>query len=198
MKTRIISESINIRINVGNYQHIEIVKQAQEEISYENESDRISLEDNLMNDLINSIVRSMKEIPARLGKGISEAQDVEEAIASSLPKWLDKNPPNIADETKKKLSKVSSEQKENKDKCKNDILSVDGEEKVKNDLKSNDESDIASSKEEADKDFDYFVEKVSESKKSGVNPSELPLGDEEKNESDDSNIFDDEFGIFDF
>jgi hypothetical protein len=43
-KKRIISESINVRINVGNFQHIELVKQAQEEITYDNEEERVELE----------------------------------------------------------------------------------------------------------------------------------------------------------
>lgn len=198
MKKRIISESINIRINVGNYQHIEIVKQAQEEISYKDESERISLENLLTNDLINSVVRSMREIPSRLGKGVAEAQELEEQISSSIPKWLNENPPNIINETKKKLTKVSSDQKENKDKCVNEILDLDNGAEKKIAIKNESDSHKSSSDSDS-KEFDYFDEKVKEFERMGIDVNSLPsVEDEKESVSDNSNIVDDEFGIFDF
>ena len=63
MSTRKISECINIRINVGNYQHIELVKFAEEQIEFSTEAERIQKEDKLRDDLVASMTRSMKAIP---------------------------------------------------------------------------------------------------------------------------------------
>jgi hypothetical protein len=115
MNKRVISESINIRINVGNYQHIEITKQAQEEIEYETKEERLALEEDLSNDLISSVVASMRLVPQRLGKCIDNAQEVEDAISKAIPEWLENCPPNLANVPKANSNKVASEQKVNKD-----------------------------------------------------------------------------------
>ena len=39
---RKISECINLRINLGNYQHLELVKYGEEEIEYNNDEERIN------------------------------------------------------------------------------------------------------------------------------------------------------------
>ena len=194
MGNRVISESINIRINVGNYQHIEIVKQAQEEISFKNESERISLENSLTNDLVDSLIRSMKAVPERLGKGVPNAQELEESISKAIPEWLDGNPPNLINSTKEKLNKSSSEQKVNKSKA-DDILNVTEPE-------SKPESKPESSE---DSDFDYFAQKVEEL--GDTDTSSLPFDEknekqknEKQNEKDDSkfDLFgEDELGLFD-
>jgi len=115
MKKRVISESINIRINVGNYQHIEITKQAQEEIEYKNEEERLALEEGLSNDLISSVINSMRLVPQRLGKGVDNAQEVEESITKAIPQWFENSPPNLANVPKANSNKVASDQKANKD-----------------------------------------------------------------------------------
>jgi hypothetical protein len=121
---RVISECINVRINVGNYQHIEITKQASEEIEYENDEQRLELEQGLTNDLIDSVIKTMRTVPERLGKGVENAQDVEEAIAKAIPEWLEKNPPNLADKPKEAANKSAAEAKAHKDAA-NDLLDVE-------------------------------------------------------------------------
>jgi len=116
MSKRKISECMSIRINVGNYQHIELTKYAEEEIDYSTTSEREDKEDALRDDLINSLVRSMNEVPKRLGKGVEAAQEVEEAIVKAVPEWLKNNPvPNIANGAGKTNVCNSAEQKANKD-----------------------------------------------------------------------------------
>jgi hypothetical protein len=115
MAKRVISEAINIRINVGNYQHIEITKQAQEEIEYSSESERLEREAELSKDIIDSVISSMKLVPERLGKGVENAQEVEDSISKAIPEWLEKSPPNLANVPKKNSDKVAAEQKSNKD-----------------------------------------------------------------------------------
>ena len=115
MAKRVISEAINIRINVGNYQHIEITKQAQEEIEYSSESERLEKEAELSKDIVDSVISSMKLVPERLGKGIENAQEVEDAISKVIPEWFNENPPNLSNVPKKNSDKVAAEQKSNKD-----------------------------------------------------------------------------------
>jgi hypothetical protein len=124
-KTRKISECVNVRINVGNYQHIEVTKYAEEEITYETKEELIEFENDLTTDLVNSLVRSMKSIPEQLGKGVENAQEVEESIATAIPEWLANSPiPNIANQAKKQNLKIAAQQKDNKD-SQSDVLDVD-------------------------------------------------------------------------
>ena len=118
MSKRKIAECINIRINVGNYQHIELVKYAEEEIEYTSDADRQQKEDALRDDLISSVKRSMKAIPEKLGKGIENAVEVEQLIKKAIPEWLANGPvPNMANTAKKTEVRVAAEQKEQKDKA---------------------------------------------------------------------------------
>jgi hypothetical protein len=116
MAKRKIADCINIRIRTGDYQHIEIVKYAEEEIEYSNDQERIDCENKLTNDLFENIMRSMKSIADKTGKGKSEVIEVEQAIAKAIPEWLSNDPvPNIANNAKKVLNTVSNKQKEEKD-----------------------------------------------------------------------------------
>lgn len=116
MAKRKIAECVNIRINVGNYQHIELTKYAEEEIDFESVAERVQKEDALREDLIVNMMRSMKAIPERLGKGIDQAVAVEEAIQKAIPAWLENGPvPNIANGAKEKVIQITAEQKNNKD-----------------------------------------------------------------------------------
>jgi hypothetical protein len=114
---RKISECINIQINVGNYQHIAITKYAEEEIEYSSEVERTQKEDALTASLVESMTRSMKAIPEKLGKGVAEAIEVEQAIKKTIPEWLAKNiVPNIANNAKKQDNKIKNEQFDQLDK----------------------------------------------------------------------------------
>jgi len=116
MAKRKIAECINIRINVGNYQHIELTKNAEEEIEFDSDSVRIAKEDALRDELVTNMIRSMKAIPERLGKGVDQAVEVQEAIQKAIPAWLENGPiPNIANGAKEKVIQAAAEQKNNKD-----------------------------------------------------------------------------------
>jgi len=116
MAKRKIADCLNVRINVGNYQHIEITKYAEEEIEYSNEKERIQKEESLRDDLLTNLITSMKAIPERLSKGVQNAIEVQESIKKSIPEWLaNGHVPNIANMAKAKELQVAAEQKENKD-----------------------------------------------------------------------------------
>lgn len=115
MSKRKIAECINVRINIGNYQHIELTKYAEEEIEFSSTKELTEKEDSLRNDLIASLTRSMKAIPERLGKGVENAVEVEETLKKAIPAWLENNPvPNISNGAKKADIRNSAEQMANK------------------------------------------------------------------------------------
>lgn len=125
MSQRKISECISVRINVGNYQHIELTKYAEESIEYSSEQERIEKEDQLTNDLIISLRRGMKSIPEKLGKGIDQAIEVEESICKAIPEWLESSAvPNIANGAEKKYIQVVAEQKQKKDEATSNLSEV--------------------------------------------------------------------------
>lgn len=125
MSKRKIADCINIRINVGDYQHIEIVKYAEEEIDYGSDADRIAQEDSLRNSLVESMQRSLRYIPEKLKKGQAEAIEVEQSIARAIPAWLANDPvPNIANSAKKTFNTVVDKQQSAKNKAEKDIKDV--------------------------------------------------------------------------
>jgi len=125
MSQRKISECINVRINVGNYQHIELSKYAEETVEYSSKEELIQKEDSLRDDLIASVIRSMKAIPERLGKGVEAAIEVEESIKKAIPSWLENGAvPNIANLPKKKNLQDVAEQKNNKDESAKNLVEV--------------------------------------------------------------------------
>jgi hypothetical protein len=144
MPQRKISECIDLRINVGNYQHIGLTKYAEETIEYTTEEERIAKEDQLRDELVESLKRSMKAIPERLGKGIEEAIEVEEAIKKAIPEWLESGAvPNIANKAEKKLIQNAAEQKAEKDAATENMSEVtaqnaDGSEDVPSDTADED------------------------------------------------------------
>ncbi len=117
MTKRRISAAVAVRINVGNFQHIELVKQAEQEIEFSSREEMIQKEDELRNDLLASLKRDMAAVPASLNKGIEEAIKVEEAIKKAIPEWMGKEGvPNLANDAAKRLEvKVAAEQKAAKD-----------------------------------------------------------------------------------
>ena len=116
MSNRKISSCVNVRINVGNYQHIEFTQYAEEQIEFNSPDERIQKEDELFNELTQCIMRSLKSLPEKLGKGIDQAVEVQESIKKAIPAWLESNPvPNIANGAKKREIQATAEAKDNKD-----------------------------------------------------------------------------------
>lgn len=113
MTEKRISESINVRINVGNFQHIQITKYAEKTITYESAEEMVKKEDELTEELLANLIRNMKTIPSRLGKTTNAVVEVEESIIKVIPEWLEESPiPNLAKDVHEKYV---DEQKEEKD-----------------------------------------------------------------------------------
>lgn len=184
MSERKISECISIRINVGNYQHIELTKYAEEQIEYSTPKERMEKEDELRDDLVASIVRSMKAIPEKLGKGIEAAIEVEESIKKAIPEWMEKEAvPNLANTAKKKEIQNEAEQKEQKKKAEDNLSEVLTEDCSKKEAETS-----------ASSESDLFEEdEMPEPKK--VDGADDPIGEEESKEADDGfgdDFFDDD------
>ena len=95
-----------------------MTKYGEEEIEFTTKEERIKKEDSLRDELVASLVRSMKAIPEKLGKGIEQAVEVEESIKRAMPSWLATNPvPNLAhmpNEAKERNIQVTAEQEAHK------------------------------------------------------------------------------------
>jgi len=115
---RKISGCVNCRIRAGDYQHIEVVKYAEEEIEYSSKDDLKAQEDALNDDLIDCMLRSLTKTAERLGQGKAQAIEVEETLSTAIPEWLANDPvPNIANGAKKVLNTIADKQKSEKDKA---------------------------------------------------------------------------------
>jgi len=105
-----IAVNVNVRINVGNYQHIEKTVYAEKTISYNSKEEMVALEDLLFKETAENLVRNMKSLPEILGKKTDAVAKFEDSLVRSIPEWLEKNEiPNLA---KDNHNKVTSEQKE--------------------------------------------------------------------------------------
>lgn len=118
MSKRKIAGCVNVRIRAGDYQHIEVVKYAEEEIEYSSVAELKSKEDDLNSDLVDCMLRSLKATSDKLGKGKAEAIEIEQTLSKAIPEWLANDPvPNIANGAKKVLNTVADKQKVEKDKA---------------------------------------------------------------------------------
>jgi len=137
MTEKKIAECINVRVNVGNYQHIELTKYAEKTISYNNEEEMVRKEDELTEELVANLIRNMRRIPERLGKDTAAVIEVEESIAKVIPEWLQNGDvPNLANKALTGHNKTVAEQKEERDshnivEDKKEVLAVSSEEEPK-------------------------------------------------------------------
>ena len=92
MSKKRIAETINVRINVGNFQHIDITKYAEKEIEYNSQEEMIKKEDELTDELLDNLIRNMRTIPEKLGKKTNAVVEFEGAVQKKIPEWLEKNP----------------------------------------------------------------------------------------------------------
>lgn len=126
MEKKKIAETINVRINVGNYQHIEISKYAEKEIEYNSTEEMFQKEDQLTQELIGNLIRNMRTIPEKLGKQTDAVSDFEDRVTKALPDFMKgSEEPNLA---KKRHLQVSAEEKENS--AKREVKSKEQEKEV--------------------------------------------------------------------
>jgi len=117
MEKKKVAETINIRINVGQYQHIEISKYAEKEIEYDSHDEMVQKEDQVTAELVDNLIRNMRTIPDKLGKETNAVEKFEDRVTKTIPEFMKgSQEPNLA---KKKSIQVDAEEKNNTD-AKND------------------------------------------------------------------------------
>ena len=105
-----IATSVDILINVGAYEHIQITKYAEKKITYETPEEMVQKEDLLTDELVKDILRTMRSIPDKLGKKTDAVAKIEEKIGKKMPTWLEEGvEPNIANMAQKNANKATEE-----------------------------------------------------------------------------------------
>ena len=139
---RKIAGSVNIRINLGNYSHVEVIKYAEQEIEFANDQERIEKEDALDKDVIENVYRSLKYTTEKINRGEAQVAEVEETIKKTIPEWLEKNPiPNLVNPAVKREVQVAALQKEELDNLK-PAKNFELEDEGKNTEKKEDPKDL--------------------------------------------------------
>jgi len=149
MEEKKIATSVDLLINVDKWEHIQITKYAEKKITYESKEEMIKKEDELTDELVGDIIRTMRGLPDKLGKKTNAVLSMEEKIQKKIPGWLENElEPNIANLAKENYEKniasvnAKSEEirskKEEEEKIIADLIST--EEKPKEEKpKSNDD-----------------------------------------------------------
>ena len=114
MQEKKIATSVDILVNVGQYEHIQITKYAEKKITYDSSEEMVKKEDELTDELVSDVIRSMRSLPDKLGKKTNAVAAIEERIQKKIPAWLENgSEPNIANKAKEKydgnVAKASAE-----------------------------------------------------------------------------------------
>jgi hypothetical protein len=160
MEEKKIATSVDLLINVGQFEHIQITKYAEKKISYDSQEDMIKQEDELTSDLVNDVIRTMRTLPEKLGKKTNAVSAIEEKIQKKIPAWLDSNEvPNIANGAQKQydknIAKASAQvenAKANQQEAQKDIDDLLGGEEASKPIQAVEEKEIFGGEED-----DYFV-----------------------------------------
>jgi len=112
-----IATSVEVLIKVAQFESIRITKYGESKIEYSSDEEMSQQEDKLNDDVIADLVRSMRSLPAKLGKKTNSVVEIEEKIQKRIPEWLENNPePNLANRAIKSHEKSEFEaHKENED-----------------------------------------------------------------------------------
>jgi len=111
-----IATSVDILVNIDRFEHLQVTKYAETKITYENEEEMIQKEDELTNQLINDVLRTIRVIPGKMGQNplLGQKMDavtkIEEKISKKMPAWLEEGGvPNINTAKKKYQAAVASD-----------------------------------------------------------------------------------------
>lgn len=100
MAQKKIATGVKVLIKVADFESIEIAKYSETTIDFDSQEDMVAKEEEHNADIVNDLIRSMRELPDRLGKKTTAVQDIEQKIEGAIPRWLEENPiPNLAENT---------------------------------------------------------------------------------------------------
>jgi hypothetical protein len=110
MTEKKIATSVEVLINVGNYENIRLTKYGESKIEYDSQDEMLQKEERLNDEVVADLVRSMRALPSQLGKKTDAVVEIEEKIKSKIPEWLENNPePNIANLAQRNHEKAEAE-----------------------------------------------------------------------------------------
>ena len=162
MEKKKIATSVDILINVDRFEHIQITKYSEKEITYETPEEMIHKEDQLTDELIKDVVRTMKSMPEKMGdkaKSVGADEEWKDKLEKKIPTWLqDGAEPNIANTAQKNTDKaVASAHAESMDlKIKKESNEADTDAFLTGDVKKVEEPKKEAKVEEKDIDADLF------------------------------------------
>jgi len=107
MPEKKIATSIDLLINIDRFEHLQVTKYSEKKIIYDNEADRIKQEDELTNETLVDMMRSLKltvdVVGGKIGKPVEAVKD---KVINKIPKWLEEGPePNLANKAKENFDK---------------------------------------------------------------------------------------------
>lgn len=154
MQEKKIATSVDLLINVGQYEHLQITKYAETKIEYESKEEMVKKEDQLTDELVADVIRTMRGLPEKLGKKTEAVSAIEEKIIKKIPGWLENNPiPNMAekkfeDAQGKESARVEAK-KETMKEASIDVENLLGEDSIKsNKEETNTEEDLFGEEDE--------------------------------------------------
>lgn len=117
MEEKKIATSVDILINIDRFEHFQITKYSEKKITYESQEEMVQKEDQLTNELLSDIRRSLKLFCDNLGsisKEINQKMEavskIEDKIGKKMPTWLEEgSDPNIANKAKENSVKAVAE-----------------------------------------------------------------------------------------
>lgn len=115
MEEKKIATSVDLLINVDRFEHLQITKYSEKKITYESQEEMIQKEDQLTDELVKDMIRTMRSMPNKLSKVSTEKLEkittsitaIEDKISKKIPAWLEEGiEPNIANKAKENAVKA--------------------------------------------------------------------------------------------
>ena len=118
MEEKKIATSVDILINVDRFEHLQITKYSEKKITYSTQEEMIQKEDQLTNELMQDVIRTMRSTPSafkamtaeKLEKIETTTKAMEDKISKKIPSWLEEGGiPNIANAAQANATKAVAE-----------------------------------------------------------------------------------------
>lgn len=114
MEEKKIATSVDILINIDRFEHLQVTKYAEKKITYESQEEMIRKEDQLTDELVQDVIRTINAIPAKFSssptplspekvdKIAATSNAIQDKISKKIPTWLTEgSDPNIANTASK-------------------------------------------------------------------------------------------------
>jgi len=97
-----IATSVEVLIKVAQYESIRVTKYGESKIEYDSPDEMVKKENELNDQVIDDLIRSLKGVPEKFPKSSNCVVDIGEKIEKKIPEWLENGAePNISNGAKK-------------------------------------------------------------------------------------------------